>query len=151
MGFWVAVAEKSQKRSKINFHGRICDISETPPGSNTLPRRRIEARLQAKITRGWNPELLWSPGGDLIWSYNLGWWMVAIHGSWDFPWEIFWWFRRWPRKVRYRWRKQMPNCWWLLGRTIGTQTVSGDDDHWADLVLWANNHVWFRANNVPCK
>ena len=79
MGVCAAVGEKSQKRSKVNFHGRICDIS--PSGSNTLPRRWIEGGLQAKITRGWNAKLLWSPGGDLIWSYNLRWYPYTKYST----------------------------------------------------------------------
>ena len=54
----------NHKRGLKSIIGRICYISETPPGSNTLPCRRIEVGLQAKITRRWNPELLWSPGGE---------------------------------------------------------------------------------------
>ena len=69
MGVWAAVGEKSQKRFK-NYFGEngvaFLKKKKTPPGPNTLPRHRVEARLQAKITRGWNAECFWSPGGELI-------------------------------------------------------------------------------------
>ena len=114
---------RNHKRGlKIKCEANGLHFWKTPPGPNTLPRHWVEARLQAQIARGWNSKLFWSPRGEVIGSYNLS--GGELVNTWYSD-IVSWWVRRWPRIVPYRWRGRKLNCWWLLGRMIGTQMVSG--------------------------